>query len=118
MLKSIQKRKNKLNAQRKARVRSKISGTVAKPRLTVFRSNKHFYAQVIDDTRGHTLASVDGKKLGLRANREDVKQIAQTLGNDLSSKGIESVVFDRNGYLYHGVVASFADALRASGIKF
>jgi len=118
MLKSIQRRKNKLNAQRKARVRAKISGTEAKPRLTVFRSNKHFYAQVIDDTKGHTLASADGRKLGLRANREDVKQIAEKLGEELSSKGIETVTFDRNGYLYHGVVASFADALRASGIKF
>jgi large subunit ribosomal protein L18 len=118
MLKSIQKRKNKLNAQRKARVRAKISGTEAKPRLTVFRSNKYFYAQVIDDTKGHTLAAVDGKKLGLKSNREDVKQLAEALGKDLSSKGIEAVVFDRNGYLYHGVVASFADALRATGIKF
>ncbi len=118
MLKSIQKRKNRLSAQRKARVRGKISGTEAKPRLTVFRSNKHFYAQVIDDTKGHTLAAVDGNKLGLKANKEDVKQIAAALGADLSAKGIETVVFDRNGYLYHGVVASFADALREAGIKF
>ncbi len=118
MLKSIQKRKNKLNAQRKARVRSKIFGTAEKPRLTVYKSNKHFYAQAIDDAAGRTLASADGKKLGLKANREDVKKVAEELGKNLASKNIDSVLFDRNGYLYHGVVASFADALREAGIKF
>ncbi|MEA3492230.1 MAG: 50S ribosomal protein L18 [Campylobacterota bacterium] len=118
MLKSIQKRKNKLRAQRKARVRSKIVGTEVKPRLTVYKSNKHFYAQVIDDLNGHTVASVDGNKLGLRSNREDVKKVAAELAKDLGSKNIDTVLFDRNGYLYHGVVASFADALREAGIKF
>ncbi|RLA72023.1 MAG: 50S ribosomal protein L18 [Epsilonproteobacteria bacterium] len=118
MLKSIQKRKNKLNAQRKARVRSKIFGTAEKPRLTVYKSNKHFYAQAIDDVVGRTIASADGKKLGLKANREDVKKVAEELGKNLASKNIDSVLFDRNGYLYHGVVASFADALREAGIKF
>jgi large subunit ribosomal protein L18 len=118
MLKSIQKRKNRLRAQRKARVRGKIFGTATLPRLTVFKSNKHFYAQAIDDTTGTTLASVDGRKLGLKANKEDVKSVATEMQKVLSAKGIESVVFDRNGYLYHGVVASFADALREAGIKF
>jgi large subunit ribosomal protein L18 len=118
MLKSIQDRKNKLRAQRKARVRGKVFGTAEKPRLTVYKSNKHFYAQAIDDTAGHTLASVDGRKLGLKANREDVKTVAQELGKILASKEIETVSFDRNGYLYHGVVASFAEALREAGIKF
>lgn len=118
MLKSIQKRKNKLRAQRKARVRGKIFGTVELPRLTIFKSNKHFYAQAINDTTGTTLASVDGRKMGLKVNREDVKKVAQAMGESLKSANIESVVFDRNGYLYHGVVASFADALRESGIKF
>ena len=118
MLKSIQKRKNRLNAQRKARIRAKIFGTVETPRLTVFKSNKHFYAQVINDTEGKTLASIDGNKLGLKANREDAKKIAEAFAAELTSKNITTVVFDRNGYLYHGVVASFADALRESGIKF
>lgn len=118
MLKSIQKRKNKLRAQRKARVRGKISGCETQPRLTVFRSNRYFYAQAIDDTTGTTLASVDGRKLGLKANQEDVKKIAAEMAKNLASKNIETVVFDRNGYLYHGVVASFADALREAGIKF
>ena len=118
MLKSIQKRKNKLRAQRKARVRGKIFGTDSLPRLTIFKSNKHFYAQAINDTTGTTLASVDGRKMGLKVNQEDVKQVASAMGEALKSANIESVVFDRNGYLYHGVVASFADALRESGIKF
>jgi large subunit ribosomal protein L18 len=117
MLKSIQKRKNKLRAQRKARVRGKIFGTAELPRLSVFKSNKYFYAQAIDDNAGVTLASVDGRKLGLKANQEDVKKIAAQMAKNLASKNIESVVFDRNGYLYHGVVASFADALREAGIK-
>ncbi len=118
MLKSIQKRKNKLRAQRKARVRGKIFGTAELPRLSVYKSNKYFYAQAIDDNAGMTLASVDGRKLGLKANREDVKKIAAEMAKNLASKNIDSVVFDRNGYLYHGVVASFADALREAGIKF
>jgi large subunit ribosomal protein L18 len=118
MLKSIQKRKNKLRAQRKARVRGKIFGTDTLPRLTVFKSNKHFYAQAINDTTGTTLASADGRKLGLKVNQEDVKKIAAEMAKNLASKNIETVVFDRNGYLYHGVVASFADALREAGIKF
>jgi large subunit ribosomal protein L18 len=118
MLKSIQKRKNKLRAQRKSRVRGKIFGTDTLPRLSVFKSNKHFYAQAIDDNAGITLASADGRKLGLKANQEDVKKVAAEMAKNLASKNIDSVVFDRNGYLYHGVVASFADALREAGIKF
>ena len=118
MLKSIQKRKNRLRAQRKARVRGKIFGTAELPRLTVFKSNKHFYAQAIDDNAGATLAAVDGRKMGLKANQEDVKQVAAEMAKALAAKNIETVVFDRNGYLYHGVVASFADALREAGIKF
>ncbi len=118
MLKSIQKRKNKLRAQRKARVRAKAFGTQELPRLSVFKSNKHFYAQAIDDNTGTTLASADGRKLGLKVNQEDVKKVAAEMAKNLASKNIDNVVFDRNGYLYHGVVASFADALREAGIKF
>ena len=118
MLKSIQKRKNRLRAQRKARVRGKIFGTAELPRLTIFKSNKHFYAQAIDDNAGATLAAADGRKMGLKANKEDVKQVAAEMAKALAAKNIETVLFDRNGYLYHGVVASFADALREAGIKF
>jgi len=118
MLKSTQKRKNKLRAQRKARVRGRIFGTDTLPRLSVFKSNKYFYAQAINDTTGATLAAVDGRKLGLKSNQEDVKKVAAEMAKNLASQNIENVVFDRNGYLYHGVVASFADALREAGIKF
>ena len=118
MLKSTQKQKNRMYAQRKARVRGKIHGTAELPRVSVFRSNKHFYAQAIDDDRGHTLAYADGRKLGLKATREDVKKVAEDMAEKLKAAKIERIVFDRNGYLYHGVVASFADALREAGIKF
>jgi len=117
MLKSIQKRKNKLRAQRKARVRGKIFGTADLPRLSVFKSNKSFYAQAINDVTGVTLASVDGRKMGLKVNQEDAKKVAAQMADNLKATKIETVVFDRNGYLYHGVVASFADALREAGIK-
>jgi len=118
MLKSIQKRKNRVTAQRKKRVRAKIHGTAELPRLTVSRTNKHFYAQAINDDASTTLAHSDGNKLGLKANAEDAKKVAQDMADKLKAANIESIVFDRNGYLYHGVVASFADALRESGIKF
>jgi large subunit ribosomal protein L18 len=118
MLKSIQKNKNRVAAQRKRRVRSKIHGTAEFPRVSIFRSNKHIYAQAINDDNSSTLAYADGRKLGLKATREDAKKVAVEMADKLKSANIEKIVFDRNGYLYHGVVASFADALRESGIKF
>ncbi len=118
MLKSIQKKKNRVTMQRKRRVRGKIHGTAELPRVSVFRSNKHFYAQAINDDAGATLAYADGRKLGLKANREDVRKVAADLADKLKAAGIETIVFDRNGYLYHGVIVSFADALREAGIKF
>ncbi len=118
MLKSIQKTKNRRFIQRKRRVRGSISGCESTPRVTVFRSNKHFYAQAIDDTKGHTLAYSDGIKLGVKSNKEGAVAVAKDLGDKLKSAGVETIVFDRNGYLYHGIVASFAEALRESGIKF
>ncbi len=118
MLKSILKTKNRRYAQRKKRVRGNISGCESRPRVTVFRSNKHFYAQAIDDTKGHTIAYSDGIKLGVKSNKEGATTVAKDLGDKLKAAGIESIVFDRNGYIYHGIVASFAEALRESGIKF
>jgi len=118
MRESIQRRKNRLRIKRKRRVRGKIRGTAERPRVSVFKSNRHFYAQAIDDTKGHTLAYSDGAKLGVKVNKEDVKKVAVDLAAKLKALNIETIVFDRNGYLYHGVVASFADALRENGIKF
>ncbi len=118
MRETIQRKKVALRARRKSRVRGKISGVAEKPRVSVFRSNKYFYAQAIDDVASETVAAVDGSKLKLGNNKEDVKKIAAELAGALKTKKIENVVFDRNGYLYHGVVASFAEALRENGLKF
>lgn len=116
MLNSILRSKKRLIVKRKARVRSKIFGNSLSPRVSVFRSNKYFYAQAIDDAKGVTLASVDGKKMGLSNNREDVKKISIEFAKRLKDAKIQKVIFDRNGYLYHGVVAIFADSLRENGI--
>ena len=118
MLKSIQELKNKRRLQRKKRVRGKISGTEARPRVTIYKSNKHVYAQAIDDTKGHTLAYSDGAKLGVRSNKEGAVVVAKDLAEKLKAANIDTIVFDRNGYLYHGVVAEFATTLRDNGIKF
>lgn len=118
MRERVLERKNSLREKRKKRVRGKIFGTAQKPRVTIFRSNRYLYAQAIDDTKGITLASIDGHKMGLGNTKEDAKKIAASFGEILKSKNIDSIVFDRNGYLYHGVVATFADALREIGIKF
>ena len=118
MLETNLKLKKRLTQKRKARVRGRIVGDSSVPRVSIFRSNKYFYAQAIDDSRGFTLASVDGKKLGLKNNKEDVKKIAQDFAKSLKGAGISKIVFDRNGYLYHGVVASFAETLRENGIVF
>jgi len=118
MLRKVQKTKNRRYLQRKKRVRANINGSESTPRVTVFKSNKHFYAQAIDDTKGHTLAYADGIKLGVKSNKDGAATVAKDLGEKLKAQNIETIVFDRNGYLYHGVVAAFADALRDAGIKF
>lgn len=117
MINKVIKKKRSLRIKRKLRIRAKVFGSATTPRLSIFRSNKYFYAQVIDDTKGVTLTSVDGKKMGLKNNKEDVKKIAATLADSLKKANITEVLFDRNGYLYHGVVASFADSLRENGIN-
>lgn len=117
MTNKIIRRKRSLRFKRKLRIRAKIFGSVEIPRLSIFRSNRYFYAQAIDDVKGVTLASVDGKKMGLKNNKEDVKKIAAAFADNLKKANISKVIFDRNGYLYHGVVASFADSLRENGIN-
>jgi large subunit ribosomal protein L18 len=116
MREKLLKNKLKLRVKRKRRVRTKIFGTAQLPRVSVFRSNRYFYAQAIDDTSGTTLVAVDGKALALKANKEDVAKLAKVFSENLKSKDIQKVAFDRNGYLYHGVVASFAQSLRDNGI--
>jgi len=117
MRENVYEKKKGLRLRRKTRVRGKISGDALKPRISVFRSNKHFYAQAIDDVAGVTIAAVDGAKSNVGNNKEASKKLALELADKLKSAKIESAVFDRNGYLYHGVVASFADGLREAGIR-
>jgi len=110
-------KKNALRIKRKARVRGSISGTAEKPRVTVTKSNKYLSAQAINDVEGVTLAAVSSKAMSLNVNKENAVKVAAQFAETLKTAGIETVVFDRNGYLYHGVVAAFADALRDNGIK-
>lgn len=110
-------KKNSLRAIRKKRVRGNIKGTAQTPRVTVFKSNRYLSAQAIDDVAGVTLAAVNSKALGLNVSRDNAAKVAATFAESLKAAGIETVVFDRNGYLYHGVIAAFADALRDNGIK-
>lgn len=107
--------------RRRRRVRGKISGTAECPRLNVFRSAKHIYAQIIDDVKGVTLVSastVEKDFEGFGGNKEAAKKVGQIIGKRAIEKGIEKVVFDRGGYLYHGRVAELADGARESGLKF
>jgi large subunit ribosomal protein L18 len=109
---------------RKIRIRRKVSGTPERPRLVVFRSARHMDVQVIDDTQGHTLAAASTLSPELRGNLDGLKKmdVAKKVGALIAerckAKGIESVVFDRNGFLYHGRVAALADAAREAGLKF
>jgi len=110
-------KKNSLRLRRKRRVRGSISGCSVTPRVTIFKSNKYLSAQAIDDVTGTTLASVHSKTLDLKVNKENAVKVAAEFAKTLKAAKIDTVVFDRNGYLYHGVVAAFADALRDNGIK-
>ena len=113
--------KNKARLKRHRRVRAKVSGTAACPRLNVFRSSKHIYAQLIDDVNGVTLvsaSSMDKEFEGQGGNKEAAKKVGQLVGKRAVEKGIETVVFDRGGYLYHGRVKELADGARESGLKF
>jgi large subunit ribosomal protein L18 len=110
--------------RRKLRIRRKISGTPEQPRLTVFRSAKHIYAQVVDDVAGTTLAHASTLSKDVRGELDEAtksdaaKKVGAAIAKLLLAKGISKVVFDRNGYLYHGRVRALADAAREAGLKF
>ncbi|MCD7859484.1 MAG: 50S ribosomal protein L18 [Firmicutes bacterium] len=113
--------KNAMRLKRHVRVRSKISGTPDCPRLNVFRSNANIYAQVIDDVNGVTLASANTLEKsfeGETGNCEAAKKVGQIVAERAKAKGIEQVVFDRGGYLYHGRVAALAEGAREGGLDF
>ena len=112
--------KNKANrrAKIKARIRSKVQGTADVPRLCVYRSNKAIYAQIIDDTKGNTLLAVSSKGIEKGSKTEIAKEEGKAIAEKASANGIESVKFDRNGYLYHGRVKNLAEGAREGGLKF
>ena len=102
------------------RIRRKLSGTDARPRLNVFRSLNHIYAQVIDDQKGETLVSASSMQLKLKTggNVASAKEIGKAIAEKALEKGIKRVVFDRGGFLYHGRIKALADAAREAGLEF
>ncbi len=113
--------KKAMRLKRHIRVRGKISGTAERPRLNVFRSNANIYAQIIDDVNGVTLVSANTLEKGFEGaagNAEAAKKVGTVLAERAKAKGIEEVVFDRGGYVYHGRVAALAEGAREGGLKF
>jgi len=113
-------KKKSLLQKRKWRIRKKVNGTAARPRLAVTFSNKHIYAQCIDDVKGHTMVYVTSLTFDstLKANAEGALALGKTVAEKAKAAGIESVVFDRSGRRYHGCVKSFAEAAREGGLQF
>lgn len=111
--------KNEKRNKIKRRIRGKVHGTPERPRLTVFRSNKQIYAQVIDDLSGKTLASASSLFLEEKATKKEIAaKVGELIAQNAKEAGVESVSFDRNGYLYHGRVKELAEAARKGGLKF
>jgi large subunit ribosomal protein L18 len=112
--------KNQIRMRIHARIRHRVHGSEERPRLAVFRSVKHIYAQVIDDTKGHTVvsASSNEKNAASGGNVAGAKAIGKLIAERAKDKGIQTVVFDRGGYLYHGRVKALADAAREAGLEF
>ena len=116
--------KNKDRQKRHYRVRNKINGTPARPRLNVFRSNSHIYAQIIDDVAGKTLIAASTKEKDIAASiteatkKEAAKAVGKAIAKKALEKGINTVVFDRSGYVYHGRVKELADGAREAGLNF
>jgi large subunit ribosomal protein L18 len=113
-----------MRLKRKSRIRKNLSGTDTRPRLSVFRSARHIYAQIIDDLQGVTLVSAGSlspelkDKLGGLKKKDAAREVGKLLADKAKSKGIEQVVFDRNGFLYHGRIKSLADSCREHGLVF
>jgi large subunit ribosomal protein L18 len=113
--------KDRKRLRRKVHIRKRISGTEQRPRMTVTRSNKSLSVQIIDDIKGHTLVSVSSleKELkNIKATVAGAGQLGEIVGKRLLERNIKTVVFDRNGYLYHGIVKALADGTRKAGINF
>lgn len=114
--------KQVIRFKRKRRIRAKLEGTAERPRLSVFRSNSHLYAQLIDDVKGHTMVAActleDELKDKVGGSIEGAKLLGNMIAKRALAKNISDVVFDRSGYLYHGRVKALADSARESGLKF
>ena len=110
--------KNDRRIKIKTRIRGRISGTADRPRMSVFRSNKQIYVQLIDDEAGKTLVSASSKAINEGTKSEIAEKVGEQAAQAALAKGIQSVVFDRNGYLFHGRVKSLADGARKGGLKF
>jgi large subunit ribosomal protein L18 len=115
-----QTKRNEIRKRIHTRIREKLSGTAERPRLNVFRSLNHIYAQVIDDQQGVTLASASSLALELKTggNVAAAKEIGKAIAEKAREKGIKKVVFDRGGFLYHGRIKALADAAREAGLEF
>ncbi|NIZ40238.1 50S ribosomal protein L18 [Entomospira nematocerorum] len=114
-------KKLKARAGRKVHIRKRISGSTARPRLCIYKSNMRLYVQAIDDVSGHTLVAASTLEKDLKDVKPNVaggEKLGAVMGERLKSKGITTVVFDRNGYKYHGVVKALADAVRKAGLEF
>jgi len=117
-------RRQQLRERRRIRVRAKVSGTPQRPRLAVFRSEHHIYAQIIDDAAGHTVAAASSLDKGVRdefkygGNVNAAKRVGQLLGERAKEAGIQKVVFDRGGFKYHGRIAAVAEGAREAGLEF
>jgi large subunit ribosomal protein L18 len=114
--------KKSIRFKRKKRIRARITGTMERPRLSIFRSNSHLYVQLVDDVKGHTLVAAstgeEENKGKLRLNLEGAKGLGTLLAKRALAKNISAVAFDRSGYLYHGKIKALADAARETGLKF
>ncbi len=112
--------KNRVRRERiKSGIRKKISGTQERPRLSVFRSNTGIYGQVIDDVKGVTIAAASSLELGKKSvNLENSRNVGKKLAEKALASGVEAIVFDRSGYLYHGNIKAFAEGAREGGLKF
>ena len=122
MIKKVSRQAVRVKKHKK--LRNKISGTTERPRLAVYRSNNHIYAQVIDDVKGHTIVAASTVEKAIKDTLEKTDDVAaaavvgEAVAKKALDKGIETVVFDRGGYIYHGKVKALADAAREAGLKF
>jgi len=122
MIKKISR--SKVRVKKHMKIRNKISGTAARPRLAVFRSNEHIYAQIIDDVKGNTLVAASTVEKAIKETLEKTNDVAaatavgEAIAKKAIEKGIDAVVFDRGGFIYHGKIKALADAAREAGLKF